>query len=90
MSDLSSIEKRKLERLLGMGSGYVLNFSDRTFSEFFGGAHRDRHRPCPLQSARYVEGEPSPRFLGCRAGSRCREGDHRDDGAGGRGPQPPR
>ena len=35
MSDLSSIEKRKLERLLGMGSGYVLNFSDRTFSEFF-------------------------------------------------------
>lgn len=35
MSDLSAIEKRKLERMLQMGSGYVLNFSNRTFSEFF-------------------------------------------------------
>ena len=35
MSDLSGIEKRKLERALGMGGGYVLNFSDRTFAEFF-------------------------------------------------------
>ncbi|KXS30807.1 MAG: Uncharacterized protein AWT59_3067 [Candidatus Gallionella acididurans] len=35
MADLSSIERRKLERLLRMGSGYVLDFSDRTFSEFF-------------------------------------------------------
>lgn len=35
MSDLTVFEKRKLEKLLGMGSGYVLNFSDRTYSEFF-------------------------------------------------------
>ena len=35
MADLSSIERRKLERLLRMGGGYVLDFSDRTFSEFF-------------------------------------------------------
>ena len=35
MADLSSIERRKLELLLRMGGGYVLNFSDRTFSEFF-------------------------------------------------------
>lgn len=35
MSDLTVIEKRKLERALGMSSGYVLNFSNRTFSEFF-------------------------------------------------------
>ncbi len=35
MSDLSAGEKRRLEKLFGMGSGYVLNFSDRTFSEFF-------------------------------------------------------
>ena len=34
MSDLSSAEKRKLERVLCMGDGYVLNFSNRTFSEF--------------------------------------------------------
>jgi len=35
VSDLTSIEKRKIERALDMGSGYVLNFSNRTFSEFF-------------------------------------------------------
>ena len=34
MSNLSSIEKLKLEKFLGMGSGYVLDFSDRTFYEF--------------------------------------------------------
>lgn len=34
MSDLTSSEKRKLERLFGMGSGYVLDFSNRTFAEF--------------------------------------------------------
>jgi hypothetical protein len=35
MSGLNAIEKRKLEHALGMGSGYVLNFSNRTFAEFF-------------------------------------------------------
>jgi hypothetical protein len=35
MSDLTAFEGRKLEKLLGMGGGYVLNFSDRTYSEFF-------------------------------------------------------
>lgn len=35
MSDLTAIEKRKLERALGMESGYVLDFSNRTFQEFF-------------------------------------------------------
>ncbi len=34
MSDLSNAEKRKFEHLFGMHTGYVLNFSDRTFSEF--------------------------------------------------------
>jgi hypothetical protein len=34
MSDLSNTEKRRFERLLGMSSGYVLNFSNRTFDEF--------------------------------------------------------
>lgn len=34
MSDLTNAEKRKLERALGMASGYVLNFSNRTFEEF--------------------------------------------------------
>lgn len=34
MSDLSSIEKLKLEKLFEMGGGYVLDFSNRTFQQF--------------------------------------------------------
>ena len=34
MSDLSNTEKRNLEKLFDMSSGYVLNFSNRTFEEF--------------------------------------------------------
>jgi hypothetical protein len=36
MSDLTFIEKSKLERLFQMGGGYVLDFSNRTFAEFVG------------------------------------------------------
>lgn len=35
MSSLTDIEKRYLEKLLGMQSGYVLDYSDATFGEFF-------------------------------------------------------
>ncbi len=35
MSDLSNIEKLKLEKLFGMNGGYVINFSNRTFQQFF-------------------------------------------------------
>jgi len=34
MSDLTNTEKRSLERLFDMGTGYVLDFSNRTFEEF--------------------------------------------------------
>lgn len=34
MADLKSIEKRKLERFFGMPSGYVLDFSNKTFEDF--------------------------------------------------------
>ena len=34
MSDLTNLEKRNLEKLFGMGSGYVLEFSNRTFQDF--------------------------------------------------------
>ena len=34
MSDLTFIEKTKLERQLQMGGGYVLDFSNRTLAEF--------------------------------------------------------
>lgn len=35
MSSLKTIEKNKLEKLLEMGGGYVLNFSNNSFSQFF-------------------------------------------------------
>lgn len=35
MANLSTVEKQVLEKLFQMGSGYVLNFSDRTMAEFF-------------------------------------------------------
>jgi len=50
MSDISSIERRKLERLFCMGSGYVLNFSDRTFSEFF-----EEHTHIDIDATTYRE-----------------------------------
>lgn len=34
MATLNYTEKRKLEEFLGMGSGYVLDFSNRAFREF--------------------------------------------------------
>ncbi|MGH2693524.1 MAG: abortive infection family protein [bacterium] len=34
MSSLSAADRRNLEEFLGMSSGYVLDFSDRTFGEF--------------------------------------------------------
>jgi len=34
MADLSYLEKNQLEKLFGMSSGYVLDFTDRTFREF--------------------------------------------------------
>ena len=35
MSTLTDTEKRYLEKMLGMQSGYVLDFSDARFGEFF-------------------------------------------------------
>lgn len=43
MSSLTDIDKRYLERILGMQSGYVLDFSDATFGEFFGRHKIDIH-----------------------------------------------
>lgn len=34
MADLTNIEKRQFERVLKMGGGHVLDFSNRTFAEF--------------------------------------------------------
>ncbi len=43
MSSLTDIEKRYLEKLLAMQSGYVLNYSDATFGEFFNRHKVDIH-----------------------------------------------
>jgi hypothetical protein len=45
VSSLSTIEKRYFEKLLGMESGYVLEFSDATFGEFFHQHDVDIHSP---------------------------------------------
>jgi hypothetical protein len=34
MADFSILEKQSIEKVLRMGDGYVLTFSDRTFGEF--------------------------------------------------------
>lgn len=34
MSDLTRVERMKLEKMFDMGGGYVMDFSNRTFSEF--------------------------------------------------------
>jgi hypothetical protein len=38
MADLTYVEKANIEKFLGMGGGYVMDFSDRTFYEFVGEA----------------------------------------------------
>jgi len=43
MSSLTDVEKRYLEKLLGMQSGYVLDYSDATFGEFFSRHKIDIH-----------------------------------------------
>ena len=41
MSSLTAVDKRYLEKILNMGGGYVLDFTDATFEEFF--KHHDMH-----------------------------------------------
>lgn len=43
MSSLTDVEKRYFEKLLGMQSGWVLDFSDATFGAFFGRHKVDIH-----------------------------------------------
>lgn len=45
MSSLKDIEKRYFEKLFGMSSGYVLDFSNATFGEFFRRYNVNIHGP---------------------------------------------
>ena len=43
MSSLAAVDKRYLEKILNMGGGYVLDFTDATFEEFFRHYNVDIH-----------------------------------------------
>jgi hypothetical protein len=43
MSNLTDIDKRYLEKIFEMGSGYVLDYSDATYGEFFSRHNIDIH-----------------------------------------------
>jgi hypothetical protein len=45
MSTLTVIDRRYLEKFMGMGSGYVLNYSDKSFGAFFQRHAIDIHGP---------------------------------------------
>lgn len=58
MSDLSFYDKRILENALNMHTGYVLNFTDSSFTEFFAGLEID------INDAKYlVKGESKAKRL---------------------------
>jgi len=59
MSDLNNTEKRRFERLFEMSGGYVLDFSNRTFSEFvIDSVDRD------IYDARYGNGSKANQLRG--------------------------
>ena len=45
MSSLTNVDKRYLKNVLGMGSGYVLDFSDESFGQLFKSYDIDIHSP---------------------------------------------
>ena len=47
MSSLTDIEKLYLEKVLGMETGYVLDFTDATFGDFF------RERKIDIHGSKY-------------------------------------
>lgn len=53
MASLDNISKRQLEKYLKMGGGYVLNFTNRTFADFFDGYGID------IDSEKYFYGSGS-------------------------------
>lgn len=58
MSNLSSIEMIKLEKLLGMASGYVLDFSNVTFCEFIA-----EYTGLDIYDKKYQNGSGSKSYL---------------------------
>ena len=63
MSDLTFIEKTKLEKLFAMGGGYVLDFSDRTFAEFVVESTGKEIYDAKYEYASRLEGQSPTSFL---------------------------
>jgi Restriction endonuclease len=61
VAKLTTTEKQILEELFQMGGGYVLNFSDRTFGEFF---HDDLSTNIFDQKYNYASGSKANRLRG--------------------------
>ena len=73
MSSLTDVEKRYLEKILNMGGGYVLDYSDATFEEFFYrykvSIHSDRYQTYGTSKAKKMRAfwEREPDALVARA-----------------------
>lgn len=61
MADLSGSEKRRLEKRFDMRSGYVLNFSNRTFAEFI---EESTGRDIDSETYNYSSGSKAHRLRG--------------------------
>ena len=71
IAEISSIERCKLEPLVRMSGGYVLDFTDRTFSEFF-----EEHTRRGIDAAVYRERGNSK--ANCLRGFSTVEGKHKN------------
>ena len=63
MSDLTFLEKKDLEKLFDMGSGYVLDFTDRTFQEFVADTVAKDIECARVPPRLWIKGQPAAGFL---------------------------
>ena len=66
MSSLTTVDKRYLETVLNMAGGYVQDFSDRTFEEFFNRYSVNIQR-CEVSDLWDIQSQKDARILGAGA-----------------------
>ena len=71
MSSLNMRDKWALEEFLGMSSGYVLTFSDRTFDEFVHKAVDIEIHSDKIYHSRHIQGQEAARILENRVRLPC-------------------
>ena len=79
MSSLNVTEQRYIEKVLDMGNGYVLDFTDATFGAFFKGHGIEIHGNKYLTYGT-SEGQEDARVLGAGSGRTCSWGSVRNAG----------